>query len=147
MRNLFVLREIWDQVAELYVKAVKIMPSPLHGHNRMSFAKEINIVENKMVEIQDQLRNYDDSEDDDDVFLPPSIQKSLEKTPSEESVKIFLRDNDGNETVSTPKQTRENPFTSSPENNKQSPSAQAISPEIEQQRKLSIFRDDQSKCK
>lgn len=148
VRNLFVLRDIWEQVAELYVKAVKIIPSPLHLQNRLSFAKEINIVENKMVEIQDQLRNYDDSEDDDDdVFLPPSLQRSLEKTPSEESVKIFLRDNDGNETVSTPKQqqqTRENPFNNSPESNKQQ---QTISPEIEQQRKLSIMRDDQNKCK
>jgi hypothetical protein len=146
VRNLFVLREIWDQISDLYVKAVKISPSPLH-HNRQSFATEINIVENKMVEIQDQLRNFDSDFDDDDVFLPPSIEKSLEKTPSEESVKIFMKDYDGNGSISSPKQeqnpTRENPFNT-PETK---PSSSSVSPEIEQQRKISIVRDDQNKCK
>lgn len=145
VRNLFVLRDIWDQIAEIYLKAVKISPSPLN-HNRRSFATEINIVENKMVEIQDQLRNFDSDFDDDDVFLPPSIERSLEKTPSEESVKIFMKDCDGNDSISSPKQqSRENPFNT-PES-KQSLSSSSVSPEIEQQRKISIARDDQSKCK
>lgn len=144
VRNLFVLRDIWDQVALLYLKAVKILPS-LH-HNQISFSKEINIVENKMVEIQDQLKNYDESDDEDEVFLPSDIQKSLEKTPSEESVKMFSKENEMATSTPIQQQNRENPFNSS-EKMEQSTSAHAISPEIEQQRKLSIMRDDQSKCK
>lgn len=139
VRNFHSLREIWDHIADLYVKAVKISPSP----RKESVANEINIVENKMVEIQEQLEqgmnNYDT--DDDDVFLPPP--KKLEKTPSEESVKIFLKDPEESNSspfVSSPKQQRENPFNNIPENKQQ-----VVSPEIEQQRKMSILKDEQSK--
>jgi brefeldin A-inhibited guanine nucleotide-exchange protein 3 len=137
VRNLYSLREIWDQIADLYVKAVKISPSP---KRKESFATEINIVENKMVEIQDQLNNFDsDGDDDDDVFLPPIIEKNanLEKAPSEESVKIFQKDQD-----ESPKQQRENPFNNVPETKQQ-----VVSPEIEQQRKMSILKDEQCKRK
>lgn len=150
VRNLQSLREIWDQIADLYVKAVKIAPSP---KRKESFANEINIVENKMVEIQDQLENgmnnYDPEVDDDDVFLPSTSDKSskLEKAPSEESVKIFQKDqdepNNSNPFISSPQQQRENPFNNVPENKQQ----QVVSPEIEQQRKMSILKDDQCKRK
>lgn len=149
VRNLYSLREIWDQIADLYVKAVKISPSP---KRKESFASEINIVENKMVEIQDQLEsgmnNYDT--DDDDVFLPPAIDKgaNLEKAPSEESVKMFAKEqeesNNSNPFVPSPKQQRENPFNSTPESKQQQ---QVVSPEIEQQRKMSILKDEQCKRK
>lgn len=147
VRNLQSLREIWDHIADLYVKAVKISPSP---KRKESVANEINIVENKMVEIQEQLaqgmNNYD-TDDDDDVFLPPPGMK-LAKTPSEESVKIFLKDQEEangntNPFVSSPTQpARENPFNNVPEKPQQ-----VVSPEIEQQRKLSILKDEQSKRK
>ena len=147
VRNLYSLREIWDQIADLYVKAVKISPSP---KRKESIANEINIVENKMVEIQDQLdngmNNYDTDGDDDDVFLPQTVEKNanLEKTPSEESIKIFVKDQeDANSYVSSPKQQRDNPFNNIPENKQQ----QVVSPEIEQQRKMSILKDEQSKRK
>ena len=145
VRNLYSLREIWDQIADLYVKVVKISPSP---RRKESFANEINIVENKMVEIQDQLNNFDSDGDDDDVFLPPVIEKNagLEKAPSEESVKIFLKDqddsNNSNPFVSSPQQQRENPFNIVPESKQQ-----VVSPEIEQQRKASILKDEQCKRK
>jgi brefeldin A-inhibited guanine nucleotide-exchange protein 3 len=148
VRNLDSLREIWDQIADLYVKAVKIAPSP---KRKESIANEINIVENKMVEIQEQLEqglsNYDT--DDDDVFLPSNIDEgaSLEKAPSEESVKIFSKDQEetsnSNPFISSPKQPRENPFNNIPENKQ----PQIVSPEIEQQRKLSILKDEQCKRK
>lgn len=150
VRNLYSLREIWDQIADLYVKAVKISPSP---KRKESVATEINIVENKMVEIQDQLaigmNNCDTDNDDDDVFLPSvaDAKVKLEKAPSEESVKIFQKDqeesNNSNQLDSSPKQQRENPFNNIPENKNQ----QVVSPEIEQQRKMSILKDEQSKRK
>lgn len=150
VRNLYSLREIWDQIADLYVKAVKISPSP---KRKESIANEINIVENKMVEIQDQLdngmNNFDTDGDDDDVFLPQAIDKSvnLEKAPSEESVKIFLKDQEDASQVSVSSSTqqlqRENPFNNIPENKQQ----QVVSPEIEQQRKISINKDEQMKRK
>lgn len=150
VRNLYSLREIWDQISDLYVKAVKISPSP---KRKESIATEINIVENKMVEIQDQLdnglNNYDTDGDDDDVFLPPvhvDTGAQLVKAPSEESVKLFLKDQDepsaSNPLISSPKQQRENPFNNIPETKQQ-----AVSPEIEQQRKMSILKDEQSKRK
>lgn len=143
VRNVYSLREIWEQIADLYVKAAKKAPSPKRDEN---FASEVNIVENKMVKIQEQLEqvlNYDT--DDDDVFLPtPNLD--LKKTPSEESVKIFLKDpeesNSSNPFVS-PSQQRENPFnTNNVQENKQ-----VVSPEIEQQRNMSILKDDQCKRK
>lgn len=149
VRNLYSLREIWHQIADLYIKAVKISPSP---KRKESVANEINIVENKMVEIQDQLdnglNNYDTDGDDDDVFLPTAADKGagLEKSASEESVKIFQKDqeepNSSNPFVSSPSQKRENPFNNIPENKQQT-----VSPEIEQQRKMSIMKDEQSKRK
>ena len=148
VRNLYSLREIWDRIADLYVKAVKISPSP---KRKESVANEINIVENKMVEIQEQLleqgmNSYDTDGDDDEVFLPTSQSLKLVKTPSEESVKLFLKDQDDssntNPFISSPKQQRENPFNNIPET-KQQP----VSPEIEQQRKMSIMKDEQSKRK
>lgn len=147
VRNLYSLREIWDQIADLYVRAVKIAPSPMR---KESIANEINIVENKMVEIQEQLEqslHYEDT-DDDDVFLPTK-SPGLEKAPSEESVKIFLKSQEelspssSNPFVSSPKQQRENPFNNIPENKQE----QVVSPEIEQQRKMSILKDEQCKRK
>lgn len=145
VRNLYSLREIWDQIADLYVKAVKILPSP---KRKESFASEINIVENKMVEIQDQLDSHYDTEgDDDEVFLPPAVadkSANLEKAPSEESVKIFSKEHDEANFVSSPKQQRENPFNNVPESQQRQ---QVVSPEIEQQRKMSILKDEQCKRK
>lgn len=160
VRNMFLLREIWTQVAELYLKEVKVSPTKVLAamkHRRESFANEINIVENKMVEIQEQLESGLNSYDtDDDVFLPSPNEVSsgaaskIEKAPSEESVKIFLKEQqqeqEGNSTnpfISSPTQSqRENPFNRNPNENKQQ---QVVSPEIEQQRKLSILKDEQCK--
>lgn len=170
VRNMFLLREIWNQVSELYLKEVKISPSKTATSaslkvRRESFANEINIVENKMVEIQEQLENgLSNYDTDDDVFLPPPLSTELgssngegkiEKAPSEESVKIFLKEqqqqqqgqedcnSSTNPFLSSPTQTqRENPFNRNT-NEKQ----QVVSPEIEQQRKLSILKDEQCKRK
>jgi brefeldin A-inhibited guanine nucleotide-exchange protein 3 len=156
---MFLLREIWTQVAELYLKEVKVSPTKAltaMKQRRESFANEINIVENKMVEIQEQLESGLNSYDtDDDVFLPSPNEMSsgaaskIKKAPSEESVKIFLKeqqDQEGNSTnpfISSPTQSqRENPFNRNLNENKQQ---QAVSPEIEQQRKLSILKDEQCK--
>ena len=161
VRNMFLLREIWTQVAELYLKEVKVSSTKaLTAKHRESFANEINIVENKMVEIQEQLEsglnNYDT---DDDVFLPSPHEVNsgdgegkIEKVPSEESVKIFLKEqqqeqenSSTNPFVSSPTQSpRENPFNRNPNMNKEQ---QVVSPEIEQQRKLSILKDEQCKRK
>lgn len=161
VRNMYLLREIWNQVSELYLKEVKISTATSSSTTlkvrRESFANEINIVENKMVEIQEQLENgLSNYDTDDDVFLPPPLSTELsngegkiEKAPSEESVKIFLKEQQGQEEcnstnpfLSSPTQTqRENPFNRNMNENKQ----QVVSPEIEQQRKLSILKDEQCK--
>lgn len=161
VRNMYLLREIWNQVSELYLKEVKISTATSSTTTlkvrRESFANEINIVENKMVEIQEQLENgLSNYDTDDDVFLPPPLSTELsngegkiEKAPSEESVKIFLKEQQGQEEcnstnpfLSSPTQTqRENPFNRNMNENKQ----QVVSPEIEQQRKLSILKDEQCK--
>lgn len=176
IRNLFLLREIWSQVSDLYLKATKVTTIVIK-QQKGSFINEINIVENKMVEIQDQLEselnNYHDTYDDDDVFFPsPSFvsngnDKNIEKTSSEESIKLFLKDqredlpsspskinNNSNPFISSPtsptqqqqQPPRENPFNKNEvvENKQQQ---QVVSPEIEQQRNLSMLKDEQCKKK
>jgi brefeldin A-inhibited guanine nucleotide-exchange protein 3 len=160
VRNLFLLREIWHQVSELYLKEVKIIPlKSATMKRRESFANEINIVENKMMEIQEQLENgLSNYDTDDDVFLPSSSEIGsggrIEKASSEESVKLFLKEHqsqeecNGNNTnpfLSSPTQSqRENPFNRNANESKQQ---QVVSPEIEQQRKLSILKDEQCKIR
>lgn len=157
IRNMFLLREIWTEVSELYLREVKLSPTKAQSSTKLrreSFANEINIVENKMVEIQEQLESGLNSYDtDDDVFLPSPNEMSsggkIEKAPSEESVKIFLKEQqqecDGTNPISSPTQSqRENPFNRNLNENKQQ---QVVSPEIEQQRKLSILKDEQCKRK
>lgn len=170
VRNMYLLREIWSQVSELYLKEAKVSPTKT-VKRRESFANEINIVENKMVEIQEQLENgLSNYDTDDDVFLPPTSNPAspsstiahveigngkIEKAPSEESVKIFLKEQQqgqeegsNNPFISSPtqqqQQQRENPFNRNANENKQQ---QVVSPEIEQQRKLSILKDEQCKRK
>jgi len=167
VRNLFLLREIWNQVSELYLKIAKTS-SPI-VKKRENFLNEINIVENKMVEIQEQLENgLNNYDTDDDVFLPsPTFEKcnstsgnninKIEKASSEESVKIFLKDrheesNNSNPFISstsspTQQQNRENPFNKNQTTNESDKQQQQVSPEIEQQRKLSILKDEQCKRK
>jgi brefeldin A-inhibited guanine nucleotide-exchange protein 3 len=161
VRNLFYLREIWNQVSDLYLKATKIAPIV----KRESFANEINIVENKMVEIQEHLENglMNNYDTDDDVFLPSNCENNdeqnegkIEKSSSEESVKLFLKDptEDGTNQCTNPflsspiqeqqQQQRENPFNKPPVECRPE---QQVSPEIEQQRKLSILKDEQCKKK
>lgn len=177
VRNLFLLRDIWSQVSDLYLKAAKI--SPIVKQKEI-FINEINIVENKMVEIQEQLESeFNNYDTDDDVFLlsQPSTANSYDynssnnsnkigKTSSEESLKMFSKDqqqqqpqesnssNNNNSSntnpfissPSSPTQQRENPFNKV-QSKEQQQQQQLVSPEIEQQRKLSILKDEQCKRK
>jgi brefeldin A-inhibited guanine nucleotide-exchange protein 3 len=186
VRNLFLLREIWSQVSELYLSAAKTVSPAISIKRKESFINEINIVENKMVEIEEQLENgLTNYDTDDDVFLPSPMMspieynnnRRIEKAPSEESVKIFQQqqqqqmqqeesngsnNNNGSAVntnpfiTSSPTQQqqqqqqqqpqRENPFNRNvTADNKQQ--QQVVSPEIEQQRKLSILKDEQCKRK
>lgn len=139
VRNLYTLRDIWDLIADLYLKIAEV-PTNQKTPEKSPKQGEINIVANKLDEIEEQLEKELNGEfEDDEVF--EKDPNELQKSASEESVTKMLLKESTNPFIST---ERPNPFnkkTSSLE----SQNAQQVSPEIEMQRKISMQKDEESK--
>lgn len=139
VRNLYTLRDIWDLIADLYLKIVEI-PNNAKITETSPKQGEINIVANKMDEIEEQLEKELNGEFEDDEVFEKNANE-LHKSASEESVTKMLLKESTNPFISN---QRPNPFNKkipSPE----SQNAQQVSPEIEMQRKISMQRDEECK--
>jgi brefeldin A-inhibited guanine nucleotide-exchange protein 3 len=123
IRNFFAIRDIWNLISELYMKLV---------HTRVPMAiepppnNEINIVENKLEQLETELSEINESDP----------ENPLQKSASEESVSIVLK----NETNSNQKT---NPFNTVATSNQQQ--QQQVPAEIEQQRNQSLSEDEKYK--